>query len=248
MKQSLSAEEVANHFRQQTWCAQIIDAPGTIYGISSSRAERSEDSDRIQSQDQLIGTALNNENGVPNILVVFQDPDSPNTPPPAQRGEGLRFPIDSVSLLVDLRDNVRGFNGYVHGGFLGTIMDEVMGTLIFANYEYQSRKEAEADAEAERRGVESTGWAIPSGIVDMKVGGLTMTASMKVNFRRPVSTPSTILTTAKLNRLEGRKIFIDVDVRDETGAVCTTCDGMWVSQMPLATPPNAEAGTASSKL
>ncbi|CAK7209089.1 hypothetical protein SBRCBS47491_000319 [Sporothrix bragantina] len=252
MRQSQSAEDAANHFRQQAWCAQILDAPGTIYALHSGRTARSEDSERMQSQDQLMYTALNNEDAVPNILAVYRDPEGPvaspasSSPPTSNEntGKSLRFPINAVSLMADLRDNVRGFNGYVHGGFLGTIMDEAMGTLIFTNYEYQAKKDDEADAEAERRGVKSTGWTVPPGIVDLRTGGLTMTASMKVSFRRPVSTPSTILTTASFNRLEGRKIFIDVAIRNEEGTVCTTCEGMWVSQAPMFKPTSEEA-TAS---
>ncbi|CAK7232576.1 hypothetical protein SCUCBS95973_008305 [Sporothrix curviconia] len=244
MRQSQSPEDAATYFRQQAWCAQILDAPGTFYCLHSARTARNEDSERLQSQDQLMYTALNNEDGVPRILAVYRDPEAPEAPDaPATKNaasEGLRFPINSVSLMADLRGNVRGFNGYVHGGFLGTIMDEAMGTLIFTNYEYQAKKDDEADAEAERRGLPSKGWTVPPGIVDMRSGGLTMTASMKVSFRRPVSTPSTILTTASLNRLEGRKIFIDVAIRDEEGAVCTTCEGMWISQAPMVKPPGGE--------
>ncbi|CAK7244036.1 MAG: hypothetical protein STHCBS139747_005570 [Sporothrix thermara] len=248
MRQSQSAEDAAARFRQQAWCARILDAPGTIYCLHSGRTDRVEDSEHIHSQDQLMYTALNNEDTVPTILAVYQDPDAPSLPTQQDGGTaaGLRFPINSISLLADLRDNVRGFNGFVHGGFLGTIMDDTMGTLIFANYEYQGKKQEEAEAAAQRQGVPLMGWSVPPGTVDVRAGGLAMTASMKISFRRPVSTPSIILTTASLNRIEGRKIYIDVAIRDDEGNVCTTCEGMWVSQAPIDMQTNDAA--AASKL
>jgi hypothetical protein len=41
-------------------------------------------------------------------------------------------------------------------------------------------------------------------------------------------------------------VFFDVDVRDGTGAVCTTCEGLWISMTPMKLA--AAAQSAPSKL
>ena len=253
MPQSQSVQDAVDHFRQQAWCAKLLDAPGTTTLIPSSRVDRSQDtSGRILSQDEIFHTALNYDGAVPHILVVYQDYDAPGVPPPPVppgdaslgNGKGLRFPITSVSVLWDIRDHVRGFTGYAHGGFLGAIMDEAMGTFTYTNYQVQATK----DAEAELAGKE---WTRAPGVVDMGSGGRSLTAFMNVKFKRPVSTPSTIVSTTTLNRIDGRKMFFDVEIRDGTGAVCTTCEGMWVSESPMSAPLSAVAAStvsASSKL
>lgn len=248
MPQSQSVQDAIDHFRQQAWCAKLLDAPGTNCLMPSSRIDRSKDtSGRILSQDELFHTALNNDGAVPHILVVYQDYDAPGVPPPPVppgdaslgTGQGLRFPLVSVSVLWDLRDHVRGFTGYAHGGFLGAIMDESMGTFIYINYQVQATKDAEADERGQK-------WTRAPGVVDMGSGGRTLTAFMNVKFKRPVSTPSTIISTTTLNRIDGRKLFFDIEIRDGTGAVCSTCEGMWVNEQPLTT--GALTAGASSKL
>lgn len=235
MVQSQNIQETVDHFRQQPWCAKLLDTPGIHCSMPSSRHDRDNDkTGRLLSQDTLFHRALNNEDGVPHMLVVYQDYDAPGVPlppvPPGDKtlgnGQGLRFPIPSVSLLLDLQDNVRGFNGYTHGGFLNAIIDEAMGTLIYTNYEVQAIKEDEAEDAGKT-------WTRPPGVVDMSSGGLTMTASMNVKFRKPVVTPGVVISTATLNRIDGRKMFFDVDIRDGEGKVCTTCEGLWISMTPM---------------
>ncbi|KIH95260.1 hypothetical protein SPBR_03999 [Sporothrix brasiliensis 5110] len=235
MPQSQSIQDTVRHFSQQPWCAELFARPGNRCTMPSSRYDRENDTTgRLLSQDNLFHRALNNDDGVPHMLVVYQEYGAPGVPlPPAPpgdaslgTGQGLRFLIPSVSLLLDLRDNVRGFNGYTHGGFLGTIIDEVMGALIYTNYEVQATKEDEAEDAG-------TAWQPAPKVVDMSTCGLVMTAGMDVKFRKPVATPGVVISTATLNRIDGRKIYFDVEILDGTGAVCTTCEGLWISMTPL---------------
>lgn len=241
MPQSQSLQEAIDHFRRQPWCAKLIDAPGVRCSIPGSRRTRTGAS-RFESKDELLHASLNYDNGVPYFLTLFRDPDST----PAPRGGGsdsssggindnnsIQLPIiSSVSLLFDLREGVKGFNGYVHGGFLATIMDEAMGSVLVCSYEYQVRKEQEAAARRDDASGGGGGWTPPLGVADMNAIGPIVTASMNVKFRQPVSTPCTVVTTATVTRIQGRKVFFDVDVRDERGAVCASCEGLWISMAP----------------
>lgn len=64
----------------------------------------------------------------------------------------------------------------------------------------------------------------------LNMDGVAMfTASMNVKFRKPLATPQVVTVTATLNRIEGRKVFLDVEVKSGDGVVFATCEGMWMS-------------------
>ena len=230
MVQGHSLQEAVDHFRKEKWCAALIDAPGIKCDMPSSRRKKSTGS--AESQDELFRTSLNNDHAVPHMLFIYKEPaEEKEAAPSAEKEPSLRLSIMSASLIMDLRDGVKGFNSFTHGGFLAAAMDEAMGGLIFSNYEYQRAQEDAA--------VKSGGhWKPPAGVLNMNQGVRVLTASMNVRFRRPVWLPSIVVTTATISRIEGRKIYLDVEVRDARAhaknEACATCEGMW---MAVTAPP-----------
>ncbi|EPE03174.1 thioesterase family protein [Ophiostoma piceae UAMH 11346] len=230
MVQSHSLQEAIDHFRKEEWCAALIDAPGVKSIMPSAR--RSKSASRAESEDELFRTSLNNDNAVPQMLFIYQEPEeAKEAAPSAEKEASLKLSIMSASLIMDLREGVKGFNSFAHGGFLAAAMDEAMGGLIFTNYEYQRDLE---DAAVKNGGH----WEPPAGVLNMNQGVRIVTASMNTRFRRPVSLPSFVVTTATISRLDGRKIYLDVEVRDARAQAkneaCATCEGMW---MTMAAPP-----------
>ncbi|KAJ0427124.1 HotDog domain-containing protein [Aspergillus carlsbadensis] len=126
------------------------------------------------------------------------------------------LPNPEGHLLLQVGHGVCGQSGVAHGGFLATVMDEVSGNLI------------------------------ASTRLDEGLG--MYTAALNMGYKRPVLVEgfdlttgkgvgdgrgSVIVATAKLGRVEGRKVFIAAEIRDERGEVCTTAELIFVKKKPV---------------
>ncbi|KAL2868070.1 PaaI family thioesterase [Aspergillus lucknowensis] len=118
-------------------------------------------------------------------------------------------------LLLHVGHGVCGQSGIAHGGFLATVMDEVCGNLIDS--------------------------------VKLDEGLGMVTAALNVGYKRAVMVEgfdletgegigsgegNVIIATARLDRVEGRKVFIEAVIRDEKGEVCTTAQAIFVKKKP----------------
>ncbi|KAL4932919.1 PaaI family thioesterase [Aspergillus undulatus] len=121
-------------------------------------------------------------------------------------------PIPEGHLLLHIGPGITGQDGIAHGGFLATVMDEVCGNLIAAE------------------GVDA---------------GLGMfTARLDVRYLRPAFVREdlgtgegngvVIVATARVERVEGRKVFVAGEIRDALGEVCTSAEAVFVKKQPQA--------------
>jgi acyl-coenzyme A thioesterase PaaI-like protein len=153
---------------------------------------------------------MNNENAVPHILGFYEDPFiKPGDDRPA-----LPFLIKSVSLLFDIRKGVGGFIGTAHGGLIGAMMDDAMGTLIFQND--VANREAKA------------GGRIPLTSKDFTNIGLA-TTRLDVTYHKPVPLPAIVVVTAYVDSFDGRKAFTRAVVTGEKGKAFATGKAEWTS-------------------
>ncbi|KAK5116754.1 hypothetical protein LTR62_007428 [Meristemomyces frigidus] len=130
--------------------------------------------------------------------------------------------IEEVSTLMQMSDAMNGHPYYLHGGIIATVIDEAMGILQNANNDRQHlQKVAQglASGESPAHGVNS------------------FTASLTVNFLKPVHTPGSLVVTARYTRREGRKEWIHAEVKqhishgeDDYGeeVVCATGDALFI--------------------
>lgn len=56
------------------------------------------------------------------------------------------------------------------------------------------------------------------------------TGYLKTNYHKPVAAPGVILAVSKVTRQEGRKIFLEAAIKDETGDVCTTAEALFIAK------------------
>ncbi|KAL2817153.1 HotDog domain-containing protein [Aspergillus granulosus] len=125
------------------------------------------------------------------------------------------IPNPEGHLLLQVGHGVCGQSGVAHGGFLATVMDEVSGNLISATQ------------------------------LDEGLG--MYTAALNMGYKRPVlveefdlvtgegtgdGTGNVVMATARLGRVEGRKVFILAEIRNEKGEVCTTAELIFVKKKP----------------
>lgn len=202
-----------DYFKSIPWCSTFLTRPDIVPYTPTCRLEP-DASGHLPTQDQFFRIHLRNTKLIPNCIGFYHDPFS-NHRPEEKEENGLRLLIPSSTLLLDLHPGVNGFNGSAHGGLISTLIDEAMGSLIFIN-------------DVVYKQVQSRGRPLPSNALNMN-GVAMFTASMNVRFRRPLETPQVVMATATVNKIEGRKIFLDVDVRSRDGVVFATCDGMWMS-------------------
>ena len=90
----------------------------------------------------------------------------------------------------------------LHGGIITTVMDDVMGTLLTINKDQNS----------------------------MPLTHSTVTGSLEVKFLQSVPTPGTVLVVAKCRKIEGRKYFMDAEVRDQKDVVLAKAVSVWIRQ------------------
>ncbi|KAH8600720.1 HotDog domain-containing protein [Bisporella sp. PMI_857] len=219
MDQSLSSSRAIAHFKSIPWCSALLEQPGAVIFTPTARLQ--EDAfGRSPTQDQLFRKTLKNHDTVPHCIGFYQDPalsDSQldrRAPLVALSQLEPTLLIKSSSLMFDLRRGVNGYNGSAHGGFIASIMDEAMGSLIFVNHEFQKQNETRGH--------------YPQDILDLN-NIRFFTASMTVRLRKPLPTPQSVIVTASLGRIDGRKMFLEVTVKGERGEEFANCDGLWIS-------------------
>lgn len=201
------------YFKSIPWCADLISSHNTALFTPTCRQP---DSSPSGTKDQLVRKTLNDPKAIPHCIGLYTKPVPVNT---TETPESLSLYIQSASLFFDLQPGVNGFNGTAHGGLIATLIDEVMGSLIFINNIVQTQLERE-------------GGSLPPGTLDLN-NTRVLTASMTVRFQKPVPTPGVVVATARFVGIEGRKISFDVRVHGEDkGVEYARGDGLWVS-LPL---------------
>ncbi|CAI6098690.1 unnamed protein product [Clonostachys chloroleuca] len=209
-----TTQTAEQRFRSIAWCAALLNRPGTTIFTPSCRLVDA--SGLPASQDQILRTTLNNSDAVPHCLGFYQDPASSSTPGSPTSPEQPRLLINSSSTLFDLQPGVNGYHGSTHGGFMAVLIDDSMGGLIYHNFVLQMQKQQEP------------GWNPPPGTLDLsKIQYFT--AGMDIRLEKPLRTPAVVSVTSTLNRVEGRKMYLDVVVEDGNGTRFASCEGLWMS-------------------
>ncbi len=198
---------------------ELLKQPGNVRFVPTCRLE---DAEHVESktQDQFFRRSLKDENLVPFATAFYQEPftriPTITSVEPDSEARTTSLLISSSTLVLYLQPGTNGFNGTAHGGLIGTLIDEAMGSLIYINHKVYSEL-----PELTRR-------TLSTQVLDMH--GLAMfTASMNVQFRAPLPTPSVVLAEATFKKILGRKLFIDVVVKSMDGVIHATCEGMWMS-------------------
>ncbi|KAH8912179.1 hypothetical protein BR93DRAFT_63947 [Coniochaeta sp. PMI_546] len=204
---------VAQHYNSIPWCAALLGRPHVIPFIPTSRL-LDDAAGHSPTQDQLFRKTLNKNDSIPYCIGFYQDPFSPTSSAQASQ-PGPKLLVKSCSVIFDLHPGVNGYNGTAHGGLITSLIDEAMGSLIFINHQVQTQEEAK-------------GRRLPPDVMDLN-NIRFFTASMAVRFLKPLPTPQTVVVTASLNKIEGRKMSLDVTVEDKHHAAFAKCDGMWMS-------------------
>ncbi|KAH8802903.1 HotDog domain-containing protein [Xylogone sp. PMI_703] len=120
--------------------------------------------------------------------------------------------IREIRVLASLQRGLNGGVNLTHGGLLTVLLDDAMGALIGAINLYESRGRGEAE-----EGLDNA---------------YTVTAELKIKFRRPVPTPQDVEIVAWMKDRKGRKCYIDGEIRDKNGDVLVGAEALWIVKRP----------------
>jgi acyl-coenzyme A thioesterase PaaI-like protein len=130
--------------------------------------------------------------------------------------------IPSVSTFITLGSGLDGHPGILHGGVVASLLDEGMGILMMVNVErdhFIAVGKGYAEGES------------PDG----GLGGFT--AYLNIKYLRPVRSGAAVQVVAWFVKREGRKSFVEAEVRQNVGGgeddsgevvVCAKGEGLFV--------------------
>ncbi|EMC96997.1 hypothetical protein BAUCODRAFT_435262 [Baudoinia panamericana UAMH 10762] len=158
-------------------------------------------------KDSLYAETLKTSRTIANCVSIYKRPSETDTS------------IDEVSTLLLIGDGLEGHANIMHGGIVATILDEGMGILQATNLDWEYSKKAS-------KGL-TNGELAPTG-------SGTFTVFLNIKYLAPVRTPGSLAVTAKYVKKEGRKEWMQAEIRQfgegDGGKeiVCATCEALFV--------------------
>jgi thioesterase superfamily protein 4 len=131
-----------------------------------------------------------------------------------------------VRCVVEVGDGLNGFAQTLHGGMAATLLDETCGVLLVLNSEKKIERAKTSDPvdhfmtackSVSRRGVRSR---------------TNATIDLNTTYKKPIPTPGPILCTAKVERQDGRKLFVRATIEDGSGTIYTIGEALFVRIKP----------------
>ncbi|KAH6616581.1 HotDog domain-containing protein [Boeremia exigua] len=122
-----------------------------------------------------------------------------------QEGEWM---YKELLVILDLGDGLNGYAQILHGGFATTLLDETCGGLIQLNVFEKVRRFGSQHA--------------------MNY----LTAYLNTVYKKPIPVPGPLLCTAKIERQDGRKLYVRATIEDGEGTIYATGDCMFIKAKP----------------
>ena len=182
----MSMDEERDFFLSTPWCAKLLNDPDFLPRPTPSRKYKS------TTEDALFAQTLKTEDTISAVTTFYRKPA-----PEATR-------VEEVRMLVSLEYGVNGWPQMAHGGIVGTILDEAMGTLATLGNRPQSRDDGQLTVHM-------------------------VTAYLKVTYLKPVVTPQIVLVTASLKEIKGTKHYYDGEMKDADGTVLAKAESLFLA-------------------
>ncbi|KAF2191419.1 hypothetical protein K469DRAFT_720423 [Zopfia rhizophila CBS 207.26] len=183
--------ESIERFNQVRWCADMIKDPAWTPTNTASRVPKP------SSEDSFFAETLGTNRTIRYLLTLRPTKLADEDPE-----------IREVRTFMDLGDGLNGYPDICHGGFVATILDEILGVLITLNMEKRIKNARMGGPHSE---------PVP-----------LYTAYLTTNYKKPVPTPGVILCTAKFVKQERNKTYVRGTIEDGQGTVYASGDGMFV--------------------
>lgn len=175
------------YFKTVPWCAALINDPKYTRTSTVSRIPKQ------TKEDSFFAETLQTQDTIKRCSTINSIPD-----------DSLDPPIQEVLTLFELGSGLNGFPNIAHGGFVATMLDEIMGILLSVNQEYKNDKSGGNEVITH------------------------MTAYLNTKYLAPVPTPGIVLATANVVKQEGRKMWIKGTLKDSEGRELTVAECLFV--------------------
>ena len=202
-------------FRAIPWCADLLSDPD--YTVVPSRFGKP----NAGRQGELFTRTLATDDTV--SACVYQIRNSQHNDSTDSVSEALPHMVPEVRTFIFTGPGLNGWPGIAHGGFVSSIIDEVMGFLINSN-----------TRATEAAGNPSDGG---SGVPKKAPASTVMTAELTTRYRRPVPTGEALLIRAWADKIEGRKIIVKATLEDSERQVLSEGIGLFIALKPGAKSP-----------
>ena len=182
-------DEERDFFLSTPWCAKLLNDPNFIPRPTPSRKYKS------STEDALFAKTLKTEDTISAVTTFYRKPAPEATH------------VEEIRMLVSLEYGVNGWQHMAHGGIVGALLDEAMGSLSTVNTTLRDHPKSGDNAQ-------------PIGYM--------VTAYLKVTYLKPVFTPQIILVTASFKEIKGTKHYIDGEVKDADGTVLAKAESLFL--------------------
>lgn len=136
-----------------------------------------------------------------------------------------------ILTMVDIGTGLNGFPDVLHGGIAATLLDEVCGILTMVNKERMLEKWKSSGSVGQLPAVNvMTGCRFACDAAYIRQADHAI--DLNITYKRPIPTPGIILCTAKVERQDGRKLFVRATIEDGAGAVYTIGDALFIEVKP----------------
>ncbi|KAF5973646.1 thioesterase superfamily member 4 [Fusarium bulbicola] len=115
-----------------------------------------------------------------------------------QESRPIGAPFPELCVMYDIGPGVAGWAGRGHGGFLSYLFDTVAGWLALLNTHHAGKVQ----------GTPQMGEPT------------TMRARLEVNYRKPMVLDGVFIVTATIKQLEGKKMYVDLKMENESRQIC----------------------------
>jgi acyl-coenzyme A thioesterase PaaI-like protein len=179
--------EHASYFKSVPWCAAIIKDPKYTTSPTITRLPKP------SGEDAFFAKTLQTPDTIKRLLTINSVPDPLRDPP-----------IQEVFVFFEVGSGVNGYPNTCHGGFVATMLDEVMGIVLNVIQLYENSESGRNDSISH------------------------MTAYLNTTYLAPVPTPSIILATAKVAKVDGRKMWINGTLEDSQRRVMARSESLYI--------------------
>lgn len=126
--------------------------------------------------------------------------------------------VSEARAFLTTASGVNGFPGIAHGGFVASIIDEIMSFLINSN---KQMTEAAVDPPT-----------VSSVPMTAAPGSSVVTAELTIKYKKPVPTGEVLLLRAWIESIEGRKIIVKATVEDSEKQILAEGLGLFIALKP----------------
>ncbi|EFX00821.1 thioesterase superfamily [Grosmannia clavigera kw1407] len=194
-----------------------IVVPATRFRISSP-----------ETADNAFTNTLNSPDTISAYVVFYEEP-----------ADALSHaPIVELKALMTVGPGMNGHVGVMHGGLVGTILDEVLGLLMPLNQRrlrrlqklQQQQQQENSQSQTPSQTDEKYSPAEAAAVASATVRHGFVTGFLNTTYVRPVRTSATILVTARFTRLEGpRKFYVQGAIWDEDAQLRAKAEAVFIA-------------------